>query len=78
MAGAHKSVWISYGVFEVISLKILQKRTLKRRQNYLSLFTSCHLAKNVGKNGLFESKTKRHILEGMLTSCPGAGCSKAV
>ena len=45
----NKSVWIFYGVFEAVSLKILRKKVLKRRQNYSSLFTSCHLAKNFGK-----------------------------
>ena len=51
MAGAHGgSVWIFYGVFEEVSLKILQKGyKLKRRQNYSSLFTSCHLAMNFEK-----------------------------
>ena len=31
MAGAHKSVWIFYGGFQVVLLEILQKGMLKRR-----------------------------------------------
>ena len=35
MAGAHKSVSIFYGVFEVVSLKILQKNIKDIMHHYL-------------------------------------------
>ena len=63
MAGAHKI--LQRGIFT----QNFAKRDIKRRQNYSSLFML--FGKEIWKNGIFESKTKRRILEGMLTSCPG-------
>ena len=49
MEEAHKSVWIFYGVFEVVSLKILQIKDIKKTAELLLFNCACHLAKNFGK-----------------------------
>ena len=72
MAGAHKGVWIFYGVFVVASLKIWQKRiSIKKAAKLFIIIYFMLFGKELWKNGVFASKTKRRILEDMLTSCPG-------
>ena len=72
MAGAHKSVSIFYGIFEAVSLKILLRRILERRQIFFHYLLHAIWQRALETwPGLFKSKTKRRILEGMLTSCSG-------
>ena len=70
MAAVHKSVWIFYGVFEAVSLKIL-KKDIKQAAKLFIIIYFVPFDKELWKNGFFVSKTNCRMLEDMLTSCPG-------
>ena len=71
MAGAHNSLWIFYGVFESSFAENISKKDIKKAEKLFIIIYFMLFSKELWKNGLFVSKTKRRILEGMLTSCPG-------
>ena len=47
------------------------KKDIKKAAKLFIIIYFMPFGKELWKNGLFMSKTKRRILEGMLTSCPG-------
>ena len=54
----------------MVSLKIWEKVDIKKAAKLFVIIYVMPFGKKLRKNGLFESKAKRRILEGMLKSCP--------
>ena len=68
----HIRVCIFYCVFEVVSLiEDFTKKDIEKAAKLFIIIYFMLFGKELLKNGLFESKTKRGSLEGMLTICPG-------